>query len=496
MIRRDRSTLVGRATRRLPRPIQKGAAARPTAPSPGSPIALPTRGLTDKIIWRPVAELKAFGNNPRKHPEAQIARLMRNIRRIWTNPILVDEASTILAGHGRLEAAKRLGRSEVPTLTIAGLTEAEKRAVVISDNRLPEQAVWDFQLLQDHFAELIRVDFDVELTGFSTGEVDLMLDGRAPPPANDPADDLTGLQPQGPAISQLGDVWELGRYRLVCGDALQSSSYKLLLGGETAQMVVSDPPYNVPIAGHTMGRGRVRHREFKMASGEMSEAAFTAFLESFIRQVIAHSGDGSIHYLFIDWRHLPELLTAARPQYAEWKNLLVWNKTNAGQGSFYRSKHELIALFKNGTAPHINNFGLGAQGRYRSNVLDYPGVNSLHPARRGDLELHPTVKPVALIADLIRDCSRRNGIILDPFCGSGTILLAAERTGRVARAIELDPLYVDVAVRRWEQLTNIPARHAGRHLTFAEVTAQPGISYSSPGGTPRKVTGARRPARR
>jgi len=221
-----------------------------------------------------------------------------------------------------------------------------------------------------------------------------------------------------------------------------------------------------------MGRGKVRHREFKMASGEMSEEAFTAFLEGFIRQALAFSNDGSIHYLFIDWRHLPELLAAARPRYAEWKNLLVWNKTNAGQGSFYRSKHELIAVFKNGTAPHINNFGLGATGRYRANVLDYPGVNGLHPARRGEIELHPTVKPVALIADLIRDCSRRNGIILDPFGGSGTTVLAAERAGRVARMIELDPLYADVAIRRWEQITGIPARHAELGLTFSETAAK------------------------
>jgi hypothetical protein len=276
---------------------------------------------------------------------------MQNIERVWTNPILIDEADTILAGHGRLEAAKRLERSEVPTLTIAGLSEAEKLAVIIADNRLPEQAVWDFELLQEHFKELIKLDFDVELSGFSTGEVDLMLDGNSAPEVNDLADDLRGLKPRGPAVSLFGDVWELGRHRLACGDALQSTSYELLLGGEAAQMLITDPPYNVRIDGHAVGRGRVRHREFKMASGEMSEAAFTAFLESFIRQVIAHSGDGSIHYLFIDWRHLPELLIAARPRYSVWKNLLVWNKSNAGQGSFYRSKHELIGVFKNGTAP-------------------------------------------------------------------------------------------------------------------------------------------------
>jgi hypothetical protein len=339
-------------------PIDASPASQPkhlrTAPLP--------RGLSDKIAWLAVGDLKPFPSNPRRHPEAQIVRLMRSIQRVWTNPILIDEVGTILAGHGRLEAAKRLGRSEVPTLTIAGLSSAEKRAIVIADNRLPEQAVWDFDLLREHFKALIDLDYDVELTGFDTGEIDLFFDGKPTQAAIDPADDLSGFTPQGPAVSQLGDVWGLGRHRLICGDALQSSSYELLLGDEAAQMLITDPPYNVRINGHAVGRGKVRHREFKMASGEMSEAGFTAFLETFIRQVIGHSGDGSIHYLFIDWRHLPELLAAARPLFTEWKNLLVWNKTNAGQGSFYRSKHELIAVFKNGTAPHINNFGLLVSG--------------------------------------------------------------------------------------------------------------------------------------
>jgi len=245
-----------------------------------------------------------------------------------------------------------------------------------------------------------------------------------------------------------------------------------LLQGQIAQMVIADVPYNVPIAGHAMGRGKIRHRNFVAAAGEMSPPEFTTFLTKFIRQIITFSTDGSIAYVFIDWRHLPELLGAALPLFTEWKNLLVWNKNNAGQGSFYRSKHELIAVFKNGTAPHINNFGLGGRGRYRANVLDYPSVNSLHPARRGDLELHPTVKPHALVADLIRDCSKRNGVILDPFGGSGTTIIAAERTGRIARVIELDPLYVDVAIRRWKKITGVPARHATSGLNFEQVAAE------------------------
>jgi DNA modification methylase len=439
------------------------------------------RGLADKIVSLAIGDLKPFPGNPRRHPEAQIVRLMRSMERVWTNPILIDEAGTILAGHGRLEAARRLGHSCVPTLTIAGLNDAEKRAVVIADNRLPEQALWDFELLQQHFKALIELDFDVELTGFATGEIDLLLDGKPAPKADDPADDLSGLRLDLPPVSQCGDVWDLGRHRLACGDALRSDVYEALQEGALAQLVLTDPPYNVRINGHAVGRGKVRHREFQMASGEMSEYAFTRFLETAIRRAITFSRNGSIHYLFIDWRHLPELLAAARPLYAEWKNLLVWNKTNAGQGSFYRSKHELIAVFKNGTASHLNNFGLGAGGRYRANVLDYPGVNSWHPARRGDLDLHPTVKPVGLVADLIRDCSRRNGLVLDPFGGSGTTILAAERTGRVARAIELDPLYVDVAIRRWERLAGIPVRHAGSGLTFAETAAKRGADPCRPG---------------
>jgi DNA modification methylase len=436
------------------------------------PKGCQSRGLAETIVWRMISDLEQFPGNPRRHPEAQIARLMKSIARVWTNPLLIDEAGTILAGHGRLEAAKRLGMTDVPTVTITGLSESEKRAVVIADNRLPEQAVWDLQLLKEHFKELIDLDFEVELTGFSTGEIDLLMDGNPAPAAIDPADDMSGFTVDGPAISQLGDVWELGPHRLLCGDALNGSSYERLLQGDLAQMVVTDPPYNVCVDGHAMGRGKVRHREFKMASGEMSEAAFTGFLERSLRWAITFSHNGSIHFICIDWRHLPELLTAARPLYADWKNLLVWNKTNAGQGSFYRSKHELIAVFKNGVAAHVNNFGLGANGRYRTNVLDYPGVNSLHPARRGDLDLHPTTKRVSLIADLIRDCSRRNGVVLDPFGGSGTTILAAERAGRRARLIELDPLYADVAICRWQQVTGIPVRHAETKLSFAQLATQ------------------------
>ncbi len=471
-MRHRRNPATGRGTRRQFKPVSSIRLHHQSTGRRAS-IAPAPRGLVDKITWRAIGDLKPFPGNPRRHPESQIVSLMKNIDRIWTAPILTDEIGTILAGHARLEAAKRLGLTDVPTVTIAGLSNSEKRAVVIADNRLPERAVWDFDLLREHFNNLIDLDFDVELTGFSTGEIDLVMDGGTSAPATaDPTDDLAGFAVDGSAVSRLGDVWELGRHRLICGDALHGDDYERLLPGELAQMVVTDPPYNVKIDGHAMGRGKVRHREFAMAAGEMSEAAYTVFLDKFMRLAVTFSRNGSLHFVFMDWRHLRELLNAAHPLYAELKNVLVWNKSNGGQGSFYRSKHELIAVFKNGTAAHINNFGLGAHGRYRTNVLDYPSVNSLHPARRGDLELHPTVKPVALIADLIRDCSRRHGIILDPFGGSGTTILAAERTGRVARVIELDPLYIDVAISRWEQTTGMQVRHAATGLAFGEIEAR------------------------
>ncbi len=252
-------------------------------------------------------------------------------------------------------------------------------------------------------------------------------------------------------------MWILGKHRLIVGDARDPAVFEKLMAGELAQMAISDPPYNVPIEGHVCGLGTVKHAEFAMASGEMSEAEFESFLAVTLGNLARFSGDGSIHYVFMDRRHMSEILAAGRSAYTELKNLVVWNKDNGGMGTFYRSKHELVFVFKNGTGKHVNNFGLGENGRYRTNVWDYAGVSSLGPDRDAQLAMHPTVKPVAMIADAIRDCSKRNGLVLDAFSGSGTVIIAAEETGRRARAIEIDPHYADVSVRRWEAMTGMPA---------------------------------------
>ena len=395
--------------------------------------------------------LSPYRRNARTHSKKQIRQIAESITRFgFTNPVLIDEAGMILAGHGRVEAAKLLGMSEVPCLRFDHMTAQEKRAYILADNKLALNAGWDEDLLADELKSLLAedIDFDIGLTGFSIAEVDRLIDDQAPEEPGDPAEDA--LKEDAPPRCVPGDLWQLGSHRLVCGDALAPATLTLLMEGEKAQMVFTDPPYNVPIDGHVSGLGKVKHREFAQASGEMSPAEFTAFLRKAFEQLVANGQDGAIHFICMDWRHMAEMLAAGEGVYAELKNLIVWAKDNGGMGTFYRSRHELIFAFKQGTAPHINSFELGQHGRYRTNVWQYKGVNTLKSGRMEELALHPTVKPVAMIADAIKDVSQRNGIVLDLFGGSGSTLIAAHKTGRRARLAELDPVYCDRIIARWE----------------------------------------------
>ena len=426
--------------------------------------------LSRQVVSRPIASLKPYPANSRLHSELQLSMLAKSIHEFgFVNPVLVDEDLEIIAGHGRIEAAKRLGLTSVTCLTLRGLSDKQKRRLRIADNRLAEGATWDFAVLRAELDATIDLDFDSESIGYSAGELDILLDGAEPDGEGpDPQDMIDPDLLDSPGVTQLGDCWRLGDHKIFCGDALDRMSYRILLAGETVEMVVTDAPYNVRVDGHARGKGRQKFREFAMASGEMSEAQFTRFLETAMTRACEVSIDGAIGFWFMDWRHAPEILAAGRAVYSEYKNMLVWTKPAAGMGSFYRSQHELVFVFKHGRAPHINNFGLGKTGRFRTNVLSYAGYNALAARRDARSIEHPTVKPVALVADLMRDCSRRNGIVLDPFCGSGTVLLAAERTSRRACAIELDPLYVDLSIRRWEKATGQEARHVNGP-TFAEL---------------------------
>ncbi|SLN72136.1 site-specific DNA-methyltransferase [Oceanibacterium hippocampi] len=401
----------------------------------------------------PLAALKPWSRNARTHSRKQVRQIAESIEAFgFTNPVLIDGAQTILAGHGRVAAAALLGMECVPCVRLEHMTAAQKRAYVIADNKLALNAGWDEEILAGELSALLEMDlgFDIGVTGFSIPEIDGLVEGLAPEEDGDPADDALPALDEAACRVRPGDLWQLGPHRLVCGDALEPAVVDLLMAGEEARMVFTDPPYNVPIDGHVSGLGKTRHREFAMASGEMSPAEFTGFLRTAFANLERHSMDGSIHYVCMDWRHMGEILAAGQSVYTELKNLIVWAKDNGGMGAFYRSRHELVFVFKKGTASHVNAFELGQHGRYRTNVWEYRGVNTMKAGRMAELALHPTVKPVQMIADAIKDVSHRGEIVLDLFGGSGSTLIAAEKTGRRARVAEFDPVYCDRIIRRWE----------------------------------------------
>jgi DNA modification methylase len=423
------------------------------------------------IEYQNVTVLKPYPRNARRHSKKQVRQIANSIERFgFTNPVLVDDDNEIIAGHGRVMAAKLIGMATVPVLRLSHLSAAERRAYVLADNKLALNAGWDAEILAIELQGLIDLNFDLELTGFSLAEIDIVLDDARESATTGAASKDDALPPLPVvAITRMGDVWQLGRHRLICGDARVEADYTKLLGNQPVDLVFTDPPYNVQIDGNAVGKGKVRHREFAMATGEMSSEGFTAFLTETLGAMAQACRNGAIAFVCMDWRHMAELLAAGNAVFDELKNLCVWNKTNGGMGTFYRSKHELVFVFKVGDASHTNSFGLGDTGRYRTNVWDYAGISSLSATRADELAMHPTVKPVAMVADAIRDCSKRGDIVLDGFGGSGTTLIAAEKCGRVARLIEYDPGYCDVIIHRWQSLTGKSATLAEDGTSFDDV---------------------------
>ena len=433
-----------------------------------------TTGIAASKLERlPLTALRPWPRNARTHCKKQVRQIADSIRRFgFTNPVLIDNDNAILAGHGRVAAAKLLGMDEVPCLRLERMSAAEKRAYVLADNKLALNAGWDEEILAEELKDLLALDldFDIGLTGFSIPEVDSLIEGLSPEEPGAPEEDI--IPGDGPVRCRPGDLWQLGPHRLICGTALDPATVSALLGAERAQMVFTDPPYNVPVQGHVGGLGSIKHREFVMAAGEMTPAEFTAFLRTAFERLIEASLDGSIHFICMDWRHMREMLAAAEGLYAELKNLIVWAKDNGGMGTFYRSRHELIFAFKNGSAPHVNNFELRQHGRYRTNVWTYRGVNTLRAGRLEELALHPTVKPVQLIADAIKDVTQRGGLVLDLFGGSGSTLIAAHKTGRRANLCELDPIYCDRIIARWEAYAKDEAELIACGLDAGPITAR------------------------
>lgn len=419
------------------------------------------------VVYLPLSAISAYKQNPRKHTEKQIEQIVSSIAEFkFNNPIIIDENNEILAGHGRFLAATKLKLENVPTIKLDHLSSGQKKAYRIADNKLTENGQWDIDMLKLEFNDIenLNLDFELDITGFENIEIDNLIN----PTESDAK--LNNIPEVKTIISKPGDIWQLGKHRIICTDALKQESFTALMGEEKADMVFTDPPYNVKIEGHVCGKGVNKHKEFAMASGELTENEFTRFLSQIFGLLKAFSKDGSLHFICMDWRHVGEMSTAGKI-YDEFKNICVWNKNNAGMGSLYRSKHELIFLFKNGTTPHTNNVELGVHGRYRSNVWDYAGVNSFGK-NRDLLKLHPTVKPVEMIWDAILDVSNRGAIVLDSFLGSGSALIACEKTKRICRGIELEPQYIDTAILRWQEITGEDAILIESGRTYNDLLAE------------------------
>ena len=394
---------------------------------------------------------------PGLHSQKQIRQIAKSIERFgFCNPVLTDDNNQIVAGHGRVAAAKLLGLEAVPVVRLSHLSESEKRAYILADNKLAERAGWDRDLLAIELQGLTDLNFEIDLTGFEAADVDFILDD-APEVSGTRIrrEDEVPAYGKGAAVSRVHDLWALGDHRLLCADAREQTSYDVLLDGQKSQFVFTDPLYD---GGGNVGVLGPFHYG---ASGKIPDLEFITGLTLILERLVANTVDGSIHMICMDWRLQAEMLAAGSKVYSKLEDLCFWNKSKAGVGSFYRSKHELIYVWKNGLAPHVDNFKLGR--RHRSNVWDYTIVAT---ARTGQLQ--EGVKPVALIADAIKDVSAPGDLVLDPFAGSGTIVIAAERTGRKARALEIDPAYVDVAVRRWQSYSGKPAVLVATGETFEQ----------------------------
>lgn len=403
----------------------------------------------------------------RKHSKKQLQKLKNAINKVgYVNPILLDEKYNILAGELRLFAAKELGFTQIPAIILENLTPEEIEAIRILDNRIAEDGEWNFENLKDEIEKLMKFDITFEDLGFDTVDYDeiFLIKNSGENKVHDTdKEDESWLDANIPTKVKTGDLWRLGDHFIFCGDSLNDKSFEILMQGELAQIVVTDPPYNCKIKGHVCGLGKTQHEEFAMASGEMTDSEFAEFISKFMQNLVKFSCDGSLSYIFMDWVGVKLLLTQGKKHYSELKNIAVWNKKVGGMGAMYRSQHEMVPIFKNGKAKHQNHIQLGKNGRYRTNVWDYSGVRATNPTSLELLKLHPTVKPVAMLHDILLDSSSKNDIVLDCFGGSGSTLLAAERCKRRARLIEINPRYVDVSIYRWERETGKTAKMIKNH---------------------------------
>ncbi|RWD31631.1 MAG: hypothetical protein EOS22_04205 [Mesorhizobium sp.] len=433
-----------------------------------------------------ISELKVSPFAARNHPREKRRKLLASVRKYGVlAPLLIEQGGYIVDGHARLEAASNAGLTHVLTIDVSYLAEVDRRALRLAMNRLAEGGKWDKEALARELNHLLEFGYDVELTGFDTVEIETAIEV---------VDDPSGVEEHIEAklvsnipVSRSGDLWILGEpgkaHRIACGDFRDDALLGALFQSRTAAVSFTDPPYNVPIQGFVSGLGKPAHNEFAMASGEMSRPEFQAFLRDTLEALFARLSDGAIAYVCMDWRSIAVLIDAGESLGLELLNMAVWVKTNAGMGSFLRSQHELVAIFKCPGAPHRNNVELGKHGRSRSNVWHYRGVNVMGPERHLLAE-HPTVKPSAMVADAIRDASVPGDIVFDPFLGSGTTLVAAERTRRVCIGIEIEPTFVDLAIRRWQAETGKDAVRSSDGVVFSAAERAAKAKWQG-GGSPQ-----------
>jgi DNA modification methylase len=446
----------------------------------GNNVGKSGRKVVDKtggdlnVSYLPISELKPDSNNPVDHKPKQIRQIAHSIDEFgFITPVVIDRNKNVIAGHGRILAASLLGWTKVPTISVDHLNEAQIKAFRIADNKLTQNSTWNERLLGEQLKFLAEseLDFSIEVTGFEMGEIDMFIEGLAEQSEdNDPADTLPENQTASP-VTRAGDRYLLGDNAIICGNALDETLYRQLLGQERAAMTFADPPYNVPIEGNVGGLGAIKHGDFAMACGEMSKQQFTAFLSRLFSLLALSSLDGALQYICMDWRHVGEVLAAGEKVYTELMNICTWIKNHTGLGGFYRSRHEFVFVYKSGRAQSRNNVMLGKYGRDRTNVWMYPSPRT--PSEEGNLlELHPTVKPVRMIGDAILDCTARGDILLDPCLGSGSSVIAAERTGRRCFGLEIDAHYADTVIRRWQRYTGGQALHAASGKSFNQLEAE------------------------
>jgi DNA modification methylase len=429
-----------------------------------------------QVQYVDLAQLTHDPANSRFHAPAQIKQIAASVKAFeFNSPILVDKDYKILAGHGRALALKLLGWTNVPVIMLDHLTPEQARAYAIADNKLTDNSSFDKRQLALHFKALAELDlgFSLEATGFTMGEIDLSIESlsvTSDVAGADTADE--GAPPTGPAVAKLGQVWRLGKHRLICGSSLEEASFARLLGGELVQCAFNDPPYGPSMRSYFGARAK---REFVQGSDDLTDEALSTFLGTALELAVRHSANGAVHFNCIDWRGQRVMLNVCAELYGQHLNTCVWSK-NPGMGALYRSAHEMVLVHRVGKSRHRNNVQLGKWGKNRTNVWSYPGASMfVRGSEDGDLIAHhPTPKPVALVKDALLDVSARGELVLDAFTGAGATLLACERTGRRFRGIELDPLYIDLAIRRWQRLTGENAVLESTGERFDELAQMPG----------------------